>query len=120
MCGNIKNAKSFWRKLRYLSGKQTTHNSITSTEWKEHFESLFSPCDDNFDFYLDPTYQDNITDFEDEVFNSPITDEVILILFYLYLFICLIEYFSQAVIRNQGDINCPSNYRFENFITNTR
>ena len=42
LCANINNPKSFWKKLKNLSGTNNNENSICSDDWKLHFETLFT------------------------------------------------------------------------------
>ena len=76
--------KSFWNKLKNITGSRRKSNNISKDKWKTHFESLFSnniQNDDNEhtdDVAIDIEYDITENELEDIIFNSEITDEEII------------------------------------------
>ena len=74
---------SFWKKMKTIARSSTSNvNTITTEEWKTHFEQLF-----RYENFNDDGDEENSSDNEFEVdldeiqfivFNSPITEEGIL------------------------------------------
>lgn len=77
------NPKSFWNKLKNLTGPGKQRNNITKDQWKTHFESLFAggeldeDINNQYDSDDDVIYDATENELEDIIFNSEITNEEI-------------------------------------------
>ena len=79
---SVNDARVFWRELRNLSGSNSTPREadIPLLSWYEHFSALFSADgEEDQDTNVRPTVDVPLDDIEQVVFNSPITDEEVLL-----------------------------------------
>ena len=83
LLASVNESKSFWSKLKYMTGRKVKQiNNITTEQWLEHFEKLFNSgveLDANHENDFDITLDEPNDEVEDHLFNSDITDEEILI-----------------------------------------
>ena len=84
LVSRLSNLKSFWNKLKNLTGTRKSLNNITKEQWKSHFELLFASGEaeegaDNVDVG-DNDFEYDITEnkLDDIIFNAAITDEEII------------------------------------------
>ena len=75
--------KSFWNKLKNITGSRKQSNNITKEQWKTHFETLFSNHEQNEgnedneltnDSVIDIEYDITEDELENTIFNSEIKD----------------------------------------------